>query len=88
MEVRCSFKVYRKRIRPGLCKCLEMAIRLDDHEVDVHERVSRLTARPDHQGPKTDVGHKYAIHHIELKPIHACINTSLNGLPQLKKISG
>ena len=58
-------------IRPRLGEHLEIALRLDDHEMHIEGLGSRPSDGLQHDRPDRDVGHEAAIHHIDMNPVGA-----------------
>jgi hypothetical protein len=56
-------------ISARLCERLNMTFRLKDHQMNI-DRLSRgAPCRLDDARAKADVGHKTAIHHVDVDPI-------------------
>jgi hypothetical protein len=47
----------------------KVALRLDDHEMDVEWPCRRPSDRFQHDWPNGDVGHVSTVHHIDMNPI-------------------
>ena len=55
----------------GAREGLEVALRLDDHQMDVERLGGRLANRRDDQGAEADVGDEAAVHDVDVDPVGA-----------------
>src|SRR5438093_6400963 len=73
----------RKHRRAGRGERLDVALRLDYHQMHVDRPVGELPQRLDHVGAEGQVGHEPAVHHVHMQPVGAALQdlTHLLGEP-------
>src|SRR6478736_174121 len=59
------------RISTRSSKCLDVALGLDDHQVDVDVYLGRLPHRVHDHRTERDVGYEATIHHVDVDPVGA-----------------
>jgi hypothetical protein len=67
-------------------KSLEMLFGLDDHQVHIQGKLGRAPASLYDIGSECDIGHKAAIHHINVNLICAAYFTLMQRLLQVQQI--
>ena len=72
VEVRTRLDVHRDPIGARGGEVLEVAVGLDDHEVDVDRKRRRGPDRLDDGRPDRDVGDEAPVHDIDVNPVGAC----------------
>jgi hypothetical protein len=68
---RAGLGLDQQMIGAGLGERREIALRLDDHQMNVERLCRRAADGLQHDGPDGDIGHEAAVHHIDMDPIGA-----------------
>ena len=69
VQVRAGLRVDRQDVGAEVGEGLDVAVGIHNHQVHV-ERLLRMARNGFHHGhAKTDVGHKHAVHDVEVKPL-------------------
>ena len=71
MDRRAGLGLDQQMIGAGLGEVGEIALRLDDHQMNVERLCRRAADRLQHDRPDGDVGHETAVHHIDMDPVGA-----------------
>ena len=69
MQVRACFIVDREHLCPASLEVFDVAIRINNHQVNIQRLGCVFVHRFHHRHTKRDIGNKHAIHHIHMKPI-------------------
>ena len=69
MQMGASFGVHREDVGPQIGKGLDVPVGVDNHQVHVQRLLGMSSNGLHHGHAKTDVGHKHAVHHIEVEPM-------------------
>lgn len=69
MQIGAGFPMNADLVGPRVGKSLQMALRLDDHQVNVQRQRRHAAHRAHDQRPHRDVRHELPIHHINMNQI-------------------
>jgi hypothetical protein len=58
-------------IGPGPREVVEIAFRLDDHEMDIERLAGAAADRRHDRGSERDVGYEPAVHDVDMDPVRA-----------------
>mmetsp|Transcript_67334 Transcript_67334/g.147544 ORF Transcript_67334/g.147544 Transcript_67334/m.147544 type:complete len:243 (-) Transcript_67334:81-809(-) len=88
VDGRLLLSVHRNNVGTSLGEVGDALLRLHNHQVAIQDLVRHRANGINDQGADGDVGHKAAIHHVDVHPIAASLINSLDLLAQLGKVSG
>lgn len=88
LEVSRRLDVDRDAIGAGLAKLVHVALRLDDHQMNVERELRRGAHGAHDKRANGDVGDEPAIHHIDVDPIGAGSVDRSHLLGELSKVCG
>ena len=71
MDRRARLGLHQEMIGAGVGEGRKIALRLDDHQVDVERLCRRAADRLQHDRPDGDVGDEAAVHHVDVDPVGA-----------------
>ena len=71
LEMNARFDVHADHVRSGLGESLEIALGLDDHQVDVDRQTGRAANRSDDDRTERDVRDEATVHHVDVDPVGA-----------------
>ena len=71
MQVRQYFDVHRQHRRAGVGECLDVAIRIRDHEMDVERHRGDAFDGSNDRRPDRDVRHEMTVHHVDVNQVGA-----------------
>ena len=88
VKMRAGFGMNGHDVRAGVGEGIEERIGRRDHQVDV-ERLPRVEAKRLHHA-RTDgeVGHKMAVHHVDMDPVGAGLVDRMHFLAELREVGG
>jgi len=86
MDRRAGLGLDEQMIRAGLGEGREIALRLDDHQMNVERLCRRPADRLQHDRADGDVGNEAAIHHIDMDPVGASGVDGANLLAQPREV--
>jgi hypothetical protein len=72
-------------VGPGSGEVLEVAFRLDDHQVHVERLRGRAAHRLDERRTEGDVRHEPSVHDVDVDPVGAGRSTAATSSPSLRK---
>ena len=80
--------MHQNNIRASAGEIGQIALRLDNHQVDIERQASALADGLDNQRADGDVGHKTAIHHIDVDTVRSGLLDLGNLLAETPKVGG
>ena len=86
MDRRAGLGLHQQMIGAGLGKSGEIALRLDDHQMNVEGLCRRAADRLQHDRPDGDVRNETAVHHIDMDPVGAGSVDGADLLAQAREI--
>ena len=86
VQMRAGFLMDQDDIRAGADEIGQIALRLNNHQVDIERQAGALAGGLDHQRTNGDIGHKTAIHHINVDTVRAGLLDLGNLLAEAPKV--
>ncbi|CAM3226559.1 hypothetical protein DEDE109153_05420 [Deinococcus deserti] len=80
VQMRGGLHMDRQAVSTSFGKVAQIAFRVLDHQVDVHEQRTGPPGCGQNRQPEADIRHEGAVHHVYMRPVR-----SLNGLQFLSK---
>ena len=78
--------MYGNDVRACLDEIIQILVRVRDHQMHVKHLIGRLAQRLDHRRADRDIGHKVAVHHVNMDVFRARIGGDLNIAFQIGKV--
>lgn len=69
VQMRASLNVHGQYVGPQRGECLQVAVRIDNHQMHVQRFLCMPRNGFDDRHPETDVRHKDPVHDVEVKPV-------------------
>src|SRR4051794_15116204 len=88
MQIDGVFDVNEDRIRAGLGKSVEIAIRLFNHEMGFKRQLGDWANRLDDNRPHADIRHEMAVHDIDMNAISAGLVRFTNLFAEAGEVGG
>ena len=92
IQMNAGFLMDRHPVCPGVGEGRNIVVSIFDHQMAVEGNVDRLEEAPDHRRSDRNIGHKVAIHHINMEeagaPRTAALASSAKRAKSADKIDG
>ena len=86
VQVRASLVVDIHHIRPARGQLGDELLRLDNHQVHVHLLLAQAADGLENGDSDGDIGHEYAVHHVEVQPVCLAAVYHLDVSLQVQKV--